>query len=189
MAKRTVIQFDEPGEQNTEETLKAARDRALELGLKTVVLATSTGETALKALKLFEGTKVRIVGVTLQAGLWRKYAPPDQKKVQAAREQGVEVLTATHVMMGNVGAAIREKFGGLSGSEMIAHTYYTFGQGMKVAVEVAVMAADAGLLEEDKEVIGIGGTGEGADTAVVLSPAYSTKFFDLKVHEVLAMPR
>jgi len=60
---------------------------------------------------------------------------------------------------------------------------------MKVAVEVAVMAADAGLLEGEGEVIAVAGTGSGADTAVVLSPAYSTSFFELKVREVIAMPR
>ncbi len=189
MAKREIILFDEPGQQNTEATLKAVRDRALELGLKTIVLATTTGETALKTLEVFEGIDLRIVAVTLHAGLWQTYAPPDRDKVQAARQRGIEFLTATHTLMGNLGTTIREKFGGLPDSEIIAHTYYTFSQGMKVAVEVAVMAADAGLLEDDEEVVAIGGTGNGADTAVVLSPAYSTNFFDLKVHEVIAMPR
>ena len=187
MTKREVILFDEPGPQNTEAALKAARDRALELGLKAIVLATTTGETALKALRVFEGADVRIVAVTLHAGLWPKYAPPDRDKVRAAEQQGVKFLTATHSLMGNVGTAVREKFGGLPASEVIAYTYYTFGQGMKVAVEV--MAADAGLLEGEREVIALAGTSEGADTAVVLAPAYSTNFFNLKVREILAAPR
>jgi len=35
----------------------------------------------------------------------------------------------------------------------------------------------------------LAGTNMGADTAVVLSPAYSTNFFDLRIREILAMPR
>lgn len=62
-------------------------------------------------------------------------------------------------------------------------------QGMKVAVEIAVMAADAGLLEREKEIIAVAGTAGGCDTAVVLSPAYSTNFFDLRIREIITMPR
>jgi len=59
---------------------------------------------------------------------------------------------------------------------------------MKVAVEITVMAADAGLISSEEEVIAIGGTNRGADTAIVVKPAYSTNFFDLKIREVIAMP-
>jgi len=58
-----------------------------------------------------------------------------------------------------------------------------------VAVEVVLMAADAGLIPTDKEVIAIAGTGEGADTAIVVKPAYPRKFFDLRIKEILAKPR
>ena len=88
-----------------------------------------------------------------------------------------------------MGTALKDKLGLTTALDVIGHTYYTFGQGMKVAVEVAVMAADAGLLDMKKEVLSIAGTGEGADTAVVVKPAYSTEFFDLRVREVIAMPR
>ncbi len=184
-----LLLFEEGGPANTEATLEAARRRAEKLGIKDVVLATSSGETALKAADAFDGMDANIVGVTLHAGYWKVYAPPDPEKVGAAEARGVQFLTATHTLMGSVESAIRDKFGGLPPVELIAHTYYTFSQGMKVAVEVAVMAADAGLIPVDREVIAIGGTGQGADTAVVLSPAYSTNFFDLKVREVIAMPR
>jgi len=73
-------------------------------------------------------------------------------------------------------------------TELIAHTLYCFSQGMKVAVEIAVMAADANLISPKEEVIAIGGTGQGADTAIVVKPAYSTNFFDLKIREIIAMP-
>jgi hypothetical protein len=141
------------------------------------------------ALDVFRGLDVDIIGVTLHAAYWPIFAAPDKEKVAAAEARGARFLTATHGLMGNVEAAIRDKFGGLPPVELIAHTYYTFSQGMKVAVEVALMAADAGLVEEGEEIIAVGGTDVGADTAVVIKAAFTTNFFDLKVREVIAMPR
>ncbi len=187
--QRELLLFEKGGPENTDATLQAARRRAEQLSVGKVILATSTGETALKALTAFEGTDVRIVAVTLHAGLWEVYERPDPEKVKAAMAAGVQFLTSTHTLMGNVEAAIRDKFGGLPPAELIAHTYYTFCQGMKVAVEVAVMAVDAGLAAAGEEVIAVGGTGRGADTAIVLQATDSTNFFALKVREVIAMPR
>jgi hypothetical protein len=184
-----MLLFDEPGKENTQATLEAARQRAEKLGIKSVIVATSTGDTALRTAEAFGGTDAVVVGVTLHAGLWAKYTAPDPQTVRQAEARGVRFLTATHTLMGNVGSAIREKFGGIPQVELIAHTYYTFSQGMKVAVEVAVMAADAGLISADEDVIAIAGTGEGADTAIVMRPAYSTDFFSVKVREVITMPR
>ena len=63
------------------------------------------------------------------------------------------------------------------------------GEGTKVCVEIVVMAADAGLIPVDKDVIDIGGTGRGADTAMVIKPANASKFFNLKIRETIAKPR
>jgi len=189
MIKRELVLFEKGGPENTVATLEAARSRAEELDIRKVVLATSTGRTALMALDVFRGLEVDIIGVTLHAAYWPIYVPPDGEKVAAATAQGVKFVTATHGLMGNVEAAVRDKFGGLPPVELIAHTYYTFCQGMKVAVEVALMAADAGLVENGEDIIAVGGTGEGADTAIVLKAAFTTNFFDLKVREVIAMPR
>jgi len=70
----------------------------------------------------------------------------------------------------------------------MAYTLRTFGQGTKVAVEIAVMAADAGLVRTDEDVISMGGTASGADTALVIQPACSADFFDLKVKEIICKP-
>jgi hypothetical protein len=181
--------FGEAGEANTEQTIKLAAQRCRELRLKHVVVATSTGETAIKVAKEFKDQDVTIIAVTLHAGTWKKYAPPDPKKVKKAEEMGVKFLTCTHALMGNVGTGIMRKFGGINWTDLIAHTYYTFSQGTKVAVEIAVMAADAGLIPVDKEIISIAGTDTGADTALVIKPAYCTEFFDLRVREIIAKPR
>jgi uncharacterized protein len=187
--RREMLLFEEAGPKNTQATLEGARSRAEELGIRHIVVATSTGDTVLKALDAFEGMEVDIVGVTLLAGYWQVYAAPDGAKLEQARARGARFLTATHTLMGNVEGAIREKFGGLPPVEIIAHTYYTFSQGMKVAVEVATGAADAGLVPTDQEIIALGGTNSGCDTAIVLRAACSIRFFETSIREVIAMPR
>jgi len=73
--------------------------------------------------------------------------------------------------------------------EIIAGVLRVFGQGMKVVCEIALMAADSGLVRVDEDIIAVGGTGGGADTAVVLRPVNGQNFFDLKVKEILCKPR
>jgi len=187
--QRELTLFEKPGPDNTELTLQAARRRAELLELQHAVFATSTGESALMAADVFDGSGVQLIAVTLHAGLWDIYDRPEPDAVREAMDRGVQFLTATHTLMGNVEAAVREKFGGLPPVELIAHTYYTFSQGMKVAVEVSLGAADAGLMPTDREAIAMGGTNRGLDTAIVLLPAYSTNFFEARVREIIAMPR
>ena len=189
MIKREIIFFEKPGVSNTQATFEAVRERAKLLEIKKIVLATSSGDTALKAVGLLKELDVRIIAVTLHAGTWKTYGEPDWDKVRKAENLGVKFLTATHTLMGNIGSAVREKFGGLPDSELIAHTLYCFSQGMKVAVEITAMAADANLISPEEEVIAIAGTDQGADTAIVVKSAYSTNFFDLKIREIIAMPR
>ena len=66
-------------------------------------------------------------------------------------------------------------------AELIARTLYRFSQGMEVAIEVALIVADAGLI--------IASTDKGADTAIVLKPTYTNKFFNLEIREIIAMSR
>jgi len=84
---------------------------------------------------------------------------------------------------------VRKKLGTYQLEEIIAYTLRLFGEGTKVAIEIALMAADAGLVSTSQECISIGGTSEGADTALLLKPAHAQNFFDLKIMEILAKPR
>jgi hypothetical protein len=84
---------------------------------------------------------------------------------------------------------VRKKFGTLQPLELIANTLRLLGEGTKVCVEIVVMAADAGLIPFDRDVIAIAGTDRGADTALVVKPANASTFFDLKVRETIAKPR
>jgi len=88
-----------------------------------------------------------------------------------------------------VNSAFSEKYGGKSFSEIVAQTLYRFCQGMKVCVEIVLMAADAGLIPMNKEVLSIAGTGEGADTALIVKPTYARRFTDLQIKEIITKPR
>lgn len=74
-------------------------------------------------------------------------------------------------------------------AETVAETLRRVSRGTKVCFEIAVMAADADLLPTDQDAVAIGGSGGGADTAVVIRPANMNRFFDLKIREFIAMPR
>lgn len=103
-------------------------------------------------------------------------------------KKGVKVLTTTHLLAG-VDRAIRNQFSGVYPAEIMAQTLRIFGQGIKVAVEIAVMALDAGLIPYGKEIVSIGGTSSGADAAIIITPAHSNNFFATEVKEIICMPR
>ncbi len=63
----------------------------------------------------------------------------------------------------------------------------SWGKGTKVAVEITLMAADAGLIPAQQDVA-CGGTGRGLDTALVIKPALQA-LFDLEVLEFICKPR
>ena len=51
------------------------------------------------------------------------------------------------------------------------------------------MAADAGLVAADRDLVAVAGTGKGADTALLIRPANTKTFFNLKIKEVIAKPQ
>jgi hypothetical protein len=180
--------WESAGPQNTDGILDLALERAKEKGIKNIVFASTRGETAKKLLKRnLEG--LNVVCVTHQAGF---RSPGEVEMDESTREflksKGIKVLTTAH-LFGSLGRAVRLKFGGLYPDEIVANTLRIFGEGMKVVVEIACMALDAGLIPYEKEVISIGGTGKGADTAVILLPAHGKNFFDTKVLEIICKPR
>lgn len=182
-----TVYFERPGRDNTERTLEIAGKRAEELGIQTIVVATTRGDTGLAAARQFAGR--RVVVVTHSTGFKAPNAQELTEENRAAIEAaGGIILTCTHTF-GGIGRAVRRKLDTYQLEEIIAFTLRTFGEGMKVVFEMAAMAADAGLIRCDEEVIAIAGTGRGADTAVVLKPAHAQDFFDMRLVEVLCKPR
>jgi len=186
--EKTTLYFEKTGPENTDILLSAAKMRAVELGIKDIVVATTHGSTAIKAQEAF-GPDVNIVAVTISEGFKDKGWAITESERKALEDGGIRVLTSIHALGGDVGSAFTDKYGGGYPVRAVRDTLYRFGQGMKVAVEIVLMAADAGLIGMDGEVIAIAGTGDGADTCIVVKPAYPRKFFELEIREILAKPR
>lgn len=189
MATITVptVYFDKHGWQNTARTLEVAKQRADQLGVRTILVASTRGDTGVQATQQFQGYDV--VVVTHSTGFHEPNTQELTEENRAAIEAaGAKILTCQHAF-GGVGRAVRKKLGTYELEEIIAYTLRTFGEGMKVVIEIALMAADAGLVRAGEPCIAIAGTGRGADTAVLLLPANAQNFFDLRVMEVLAKPR
>jgi len=181
-----TVYFESPGTENTDEVLRIARQRAEELGIRTVVVASTTGGTAAAAMEALAG--FRVIIVTHATGL---FEPDVQEFTEESRRivesKGGTVLTVTHAF-GGLSMAMRKKFNTHVIGDIVANTLRVFGQGMKVVCEVVLMAADAGLVRTDEQVVAIGGSNRGADTAIVCRPVNTFRFFDLKVGEILCKP-
>ncbi|MGB9672392.1 MAG: pyruvate kinase alpha/beta domain-containing protein [Candidatus Norongarragalinales archaeon] len=184
--ERKVTYFKSAGRANTDTLLKIVKEYAEKEGIKDIVVASTTGETGAKATKVFKGFNV--VVVTHHVG-FQKPGETELKEEfkQEILNNGGKIFTGTHAFS-SVERAIRKDFGTLQPLELIANVLRLMGEGTKVCVEIVLMAADAGLIPVDRDVIAIAGTGRGADTALRIKPANSARFFDLKILEVIAKP-
>ncbi len=187
--------FERPGPENTSAVVEAALARAAEIGLDDIVVASNTGTTAralLAGLRDGRGgarpARTNLVVVTHHVGF---RSPGEDEMDPAVREElvgaGARLLTTTH-LFGGVERAVTNQFGGLYPGALVAWTLRLFGEGLKVAVEIAVMALDAGLVPYGRDILAIGGSGRGADTAVVVRPSHAKTFFETRVVEIVCRP-
>ena len=186
LAEGKIVYFQASGPENTDEVLRIAKARSEQLGIKNILVASTTGHTGAKAIECFKGTQ--LIVVTHFTG----FRGPNTQELTEENRQKIErnggvILTTTHAFSG-LSRAMRKKFNMYLFEEVVANTLRIFGQGMKVACEITLMAADAGLIRTDEDAIAMGGTGKGLDTSLVLRPANSQDFFDMKVKEILCKP-
>lgn len=190
MMTKEIVYFARAGAGNTEGVIQAVQQRAKELRIVHVVIASDSGETTLKFWEALRGTGMKLISVCEHAG----YGGGDETSIsEEARKEleskEIKVLVASHALSG-VSRSIAKKFGGITPVEVIAQTLRLFGgEGIKVAVEISVMAADAGLIPTNQEIIAVGGSGSGADSAIVLKAAHMNNFFDLEIREIIVKPR
>lgn len=186
---KQITYFDAPGAKNTDQVIHLAKKRTDELGIQHVVVASTSGATALKAWEALKDMSLSIVCVGEHYGFWggdeQRFSDVIRKDLES---KGVKVFLGSHALSG-VGRSITNKFKGISHTEIMAYTLRQFGEGLKVCVEISIMAADAGLIPTDREIVAIGGTSKGADTAIVLKAAHMHNYFDLEIREIIAMPR
>jgi uncharacterized protein len=190
--QKKICYFEKPGADNTQDTARFAIERAKELRIRTIVVASTSGKTAQVFFDAMAGSGINLVVVTHVVG----FSKPGEWEFSAEladtlQKKGVRIITGTHALSGLERALSRSpKVGGGSRTEAIAEALRRIvAVGLKVAVECVLIAADQGAIGISEEVIAAGGTASGADTACVIRPSYSASFFDLQVREIVAMPR
>ena len=184
-----MLIFEKITPENTAVALKIAFDKARDLPTD-IVLSSTTGASALMATRFAAdaGFKGRIIVVTNAWGMesaGKNELPEKERK--KLEEAGAYIVTAAHALSG-AERAISGKFGGIYPVEIIAHTLRMLSQGVKVCVEITTMALDAGALKNPCPVVALAGTGSGLDTVCVITPGYSAKIFEARVHEILCKP-
>jgi hypothetical protein len=184
--KYQTVYFKKSGPENTDETLRLVREWADMLDIKHVLVASSSGRTGVKAAEQIKNHNVIVVthATGFQQENEQELAPENRSRIETL---GGKILTCQHALAG-ISRAVRFKFHTYEIDEIVANVLRTLCQGLKVAVELCMMAADAGLIRTDEDVISVGGTDSGADTAAVIKPANVSRFFDLRVRGILCKP-
>lgn len=197
-----VRYFHEPGPQNTEDLIEAVKRRIRCSGIEYVIVASESGSTALKVAEALGEFKVKIVCVTAYAGLrvtwpesgeWPSIRGEIRKKLE---DSNVKIVEETQYIF--KGVTFDAQFLGRAAPSWAIHEFLsrTMGYGFKTALEVTMIAAEAGAIPVDEEVIAIAGTGwlgGGADCAIVVRPSVIPKSTDvekgLEVREIIAIPK
>jgi len=174
-----IVYFEEPGMGNTETTLQLAAERAKARGIKKVVLASTTGNTARTAARIWAKKGIKIVVVPHQFGFMGMRFPPEL--VTELEKQGHTVHFGTMLFH-------TEHLYGVNTPTVMANLLRTFCQGMKVCVEIIFMATDGGHVDVGEQVVVVAGSGRGADTAVVAIAASSTRLGELHITEIICKP-
>ncbi len=193
--ERKVTYFEYCGEVNTEKVLRLVKLHCERSNLGKVVIASETGRSAVRALGIFRGKNVKIIVVThYPAETWgpkgnipiwlkRKEYSKNLKKLE---EFGCRIVQGTRPFAPPSRSAY---WNHPTLEDVIDKTLEIFGAGTKIAIEAAIMATDAGEVDEGEEVVSCAGTYKGLDTALVVKTAYSMNFFkNFEVKEIIAKP-
>ncbi len=184
-----MVVYEKAGKDNTMETIKIAVEKAKSLNTS-LIIASNTGHAATAIARYLEenGIELPVVVVTAVYGMSKPGEndfPEDLRK--ELKGKGIEFVTAAHALSG-AERSFSSRFHGQGPIEIMAHTLRMFSQGVKVAVECATMALDAGAVPYGVPVVSVGGTGRGSDSAIVLTPAYTHNILNTKIHEILCKP-
>jgi hypothetical protein len=122
-----TVYFEKAGLKNTEERLKLTKMRAKELGIENVVVASTTGETGVKASKVFKGYNLVVVShVTgFKKPDFQQLVPENRIIIE---NNGAKILTTAHAF-GALGRVVTKKFGTLQVDGIVSAFLRLFGQG------------------------------------------------------------
>ncbi|NLW46451.1 MAG: hypothetical protein GXY86_03820 [Firmicutes bacterium] len=173
--------FDSVKEDNTEATFNLVKERLDNSGIRKIVIASTTGATASKALNFFKNKGIQLIVIPHQFD----FSIADNKFPAELVE---ELRQAGHLVHFGTMLFHTEKLFGSNVPGTIANFLRCFCEGVKVCYEIVLMASDAGLLKASEKVIAIAGTGKGSDTALVMQAASSRNLRNLKINEILCKP-
>lgn len=122
----------------------------------------------MNAYDLIKDKEIEMVVVTYHTGFYEEGVNSMKPEIEEfLRKNNVKIVRQSHVLSG-LERSFTRKFGGLSRTEAVAESLRAlFGHGLKVCVEITIMAADSGAIPIE-EVVAVGGRSRGADTAVVI---------------------
>lgn len=171
------------------DVLKKAVSIAKERNLD-ICLASTTGNTARSALEVISEINYtgKLVVVRNVCGFHKPgETDMDNNVYNELIEKGVTVITAAHTLSG-CERGISKKYSGVYPVQIIADSLRMLGQGVKVCVEISLMANDAGAITYGKPIVCVAGSGSGADTICIVTPAYSASVLDTKINEIIEKP-
>jgi len=198
---KRILYFHKPGPHNTDKVIHAVKERVEEGDIKHVIVASITGQTALKVAEELKGLGIAIVCVSGFSG-WGTYHGIEYPFVKGETRRRLEELNVSIVdkmpsaLSGDTLDYGLARYGYIPASWIVAETLEAVGgYGFKTAVEVVLMATDYGTVPPSVDVISIAGSDRGADTAIVARTAHSSSMFSrdstrrFQVVEIIAMPR
>jgi hypothetical protein len=179
--------------------IEAVRRCVATEGPKHVVIASISGRTALRLAKALprEGLNVVCVSGPPSWQLYREYQGvcPVPRVKEQLEDLGVVVVDRMVSLVDGIDYGCA-RYGLVPPSWLIFETLEAVGgYGLKTAVEVTVMATDAGVVPPFEEVLAVAGTDKGADTAAVVVSTFASRFFSpqperrFQLKEIIAMPR
>jgi len=184
LIKRETIYYEDGGAEHTEATLNAVLDAAKELGTKTVIVASTSGDTGAKAAELFKDSDIKLIVVGHQTGFpaagVQQFKPENRERIEAL---GGAVNLGTDVLTNSIRQRQR-----LGHSPMSIITQSLIALKVKVNAEIVAKACDAGMVHPGEHVVSVAGSHKGADTAVSFLAADSPNILDLKPQYIIAMP-
>ena len=190
MARKFITYFDKQGEDYTDELVMAFKDK-LEIceNIKHILIASSSGESALKLADAIDDDNITIINVSHNVGFsGDNESDISEEMIEKLEAEGIKTYQGLHAFSG-AARGVTNKYGGFSPLDVVADTLRMFSHGVKVSAEISIMAADAGLIPVGEEIIAIGGRAHGVDTAVILTPVNSKNLFNMQFHEIIAIPR
>lgn len=146
--------FENKGWENTEVTAELVCQYAAAHGLKYVVIASKTGYTTDIFLDTFAraGVEAQFISVSHCYGdMGPGQCELTPEKRRELTDRGVRVITAIHALSG-AERGIAARYGGVTPAILMADTLKMLGQGMKVGVEISLMAMDAGAVPYGEEI-------------------------------------